>query len=229
MTIGHLIILCGPSGSGKTTIQNILAERNKDLFRSISATSRAPRPGEVDGKDYHFISKDEFLDGINQWRLVYEPSPRFTFIEYTTYGGHFYGTPAEPLQDAISKGKTAIAVFDLRGAAHYQQKHVNATSIFIEPPDVDTLQARLEKRGSTNEETVRRLETALTEIKMGREELDYVVKNTNLEDSITQVHEIMIKATARWQNRHLLTDEQKALVEKELDLPITMREDLDKC
>lgn len=222
-TPGQLIILCGPSGSGKTSIQNLLVERNPTFFRSISATTRPPREGEVDGVDYYFITKEEFEDGMRAWRSIDEPQPKYALLEHTTYGGHYYGTPGSPIHDALILGKTIIVVLDIPGALAYKEHSLSTTTIFIEPPNVEEIKNRLAARSSNGEEDQSRLEKVAQELEDGHQ-LDYVVRNTNLDTAVAETEMIVAAARARWHNRFLLSDEQRAHLNGELDFPITIKD-----
>ncbi len=222
-TPGHLIILCGPSGSGKTSIQNTLVEQNPEFFRSISATTRPPRKGEVDGVDYYFITTEEFEDGMRSWRPIEEPLPKYGLLEHTTYDGHYYGTPGSPIHEALIQGKTIIAVFDIPGALAHKGHSLNTTTVFIEPPDIEEVKNRLVARSPNDEEARSRLEKAVKEIEEGHQ-LDYVVKNNNLPAAVVETEAIIRNVVARWRNRFLLSDEQQAELVGELDFPVSINQ-----
>nr|BCW99973.1 MAG: guanylate kinase [Bacteroidota bacterium] len=154
---GRLIILTAPSGAGKSTIARALRERFPELVFSVSATTRPPRPGEQNGRDYVFLSEEEFRRWIEEGKL----------IEYEeVYPGRFYGTPREPLERALQAGQTVLLDVDVQGARHLKSLYGDrALAIFIAPPDLQELARRLRARGTETEESLRtRLERARMEM-----------------------------------------------------------------
>lgn len=167
------IIISAPSGAGKTTLVRLLLQRRGDLEFSISACTRAKREGEIDGKDYYFLSFIEF-----QRRVKDEQ-----FIEWEeVYEGMFYGTLYSELERVWSNNKAVIFDIDVQGAIHLKKKlGEKALSIFIAPPNIEILEARLIGRGTETEETLqRRLAKSLYEMQF-QHEMDAVVVNDNLE------------------------------------------------
>lgn len=177
---GKIIILSAPSGCGKSTIINALLGAGEiDMQFSVSATNRRPRPGEVNGVSYHFLSTLEFRERINEG----------AFIEYEqVYPGRFYGTLKSEIERICHEGHNALLDIDVKGALHVKELYGSkAISIFIEPPSVDVLRKRLERRGTETEEQINdRLSKANEEIEIGRKS-DCVVINDNLETAITEV------------------------------------------
>jgi len=177
---GLLVIVSGPSGSGKTTITRRVVE-DLSLVLSISATTRKPRPGETDGRDYYFLSKDEFRRRIAAGE----------FLEYARVHGRFYGTPKRPVEEALSRGKTCVLEIDVQGARQVIEEHPEALTIFVVPPDADALRARLLTR-STDElpEIEKRLEVARKEMSE-KQWFTFTVLNDDLEEAVRNVKEII--------------------------------------
>jgi len=152
---GKLVVISAPSGTGKGTVIGKLIEMNPDFINSVSATTRQPRPGEVDGESYHFINHDKF----------YEMIENDEFLEHAQYVGEYYGTPVKPITEAIDSGKTIILDIDVQGAKQIMKKMPEAITIFIMAPDMDELENRLRGRATDSEEKLKaRLERARQEI-----------------------------------------------------------------
>jgi guanylate kinase len=167
-------IISAPSGSGKSTLVNELLKKVGDLEFSISYTTRAPRGSEINGRQYFFISRDEFEEMIRE----------DAFLEHAEVFGNYYGTARRFLDDAARTGRDLLLDIDVQGAAQIQKKLPDATSIFILPPDRKTLEERLRKRSEDREEVIqRRLDTAAREIE-NYERYSYILVNDQLEDSI---------------------------------------------
>lgn len=179
---GRLIIISGPSGSGKSTICRRLLE--DDRFKwSISATTRKPRPGEVDGREYHFLTRQEFEEGIR----------RGDFIEYAEVSGNLYGTPKEKLLQELDKGNVLIAEVDVQGGMNLMRAFPQAISIFVEPPGLDTsiLEERLRKRGKDDEKTIKeRLALAPQEMEV-RSRYKFQVTNDSVERAVAEIRNII--------------------------------------
>ena len=173
MNKGTLFIVSGPSGCGKGTI---LAEVLKDerFYYSISATTRAPRPGEINGVNYHFLNKSEFEKLISNDGV----------LEYASYCDNYYGTPRKPVEDMLNEGKHVILEIEVQGALEVMKKCPDAVSIFILPPSLKELRRRLNKRGTETEEVVeKRLAQAVKEIKQA-DKYSYIMVNGALEDAV---------------------------------------------
>lgn len=171
------IILSAPSGAGKTTIAKRLLEVRKDVGYSVSATTRKPRPGEVDGTAYHFLRTDEFDGAVKNGE----------FAEYAQVHGNMYGTLRREVKAVIATGRHVVMDIDVQGAAQFAASFPEAVRIFILPPSGETLVARLKGRGTENGETIaRRLRDAIGEIGV-LDEFEYVVINDDLDRAVAQV------------------------------------------
>lgn len=187
---GLCFVLSSPSGAGKTTISRKMMENDSDITMSISYTTREPRPGEVDGKDYFFINKETFRNMVNNDE----------FIEHAEVFGYFYGTPRSFVEDQLSNGVDVLFDIDWQGTQQLSGKMTtDLVSVFILPPSMDELEARLKSRAQDSEEVVRkRMKKASREISHW-DEYDYVVINSELETAITDVKRIL---TAERMKRH---------------------------
>lgn len=178
---GLLIILSGPSGSGKDSVlKEILTER-KNIVLSVSCTTRTPRIGEIDGKDYYFVDKEEFLSSAKQGKM----------LEYACYCDNYYGTPAEKVEQQLQLGNSVILEIEVQGARDVMKKCPEAVSIFLLPPSLGELKNRLHGRGSDSCEIIeKRLIEAKNEIKLSCK-YDYVVVNENLKKCAQDIIKII--------------------------------------
>lgn len=175
------IILSSPSGAGKTTIAKALLETRPDVGYSISCTTRAPRPGEVEGKDYYFLSRTEFVRRIEEG----------AFAESAEVHGNLYGTLKAEIQRVLGAGRHVMMDIDIQGAAHLRRAFPSVVTIFILPPSGEVMLDRLRKRKTESKDAiVRRLESALQELQ-AVEEYEYVVVNDVLEASVRRVSAII--------------------------------------
>jgi guanylate kinase len=181
---GRVVVLSGPSGSGKTTIVNRLVKESPvRLVKAISATTRPPRPKEVDGVDYHFMSRDEF-----QQRLENEE-----FIEHAEVfsSGYFYGTLRSELQRAWKSGGWAFLEIDVQGAMNVMQQYPDAVTIFLRTPSSEEFERRLRARGTETEEVIqKRIATAAEELK-NVDKYRHVVVNDRLEQAIQDICDLL--------------------------------------
>lgn len=181
MNKGLLVVISAPSGGGKGTILKELFARDDNLRLSVSATTRAPRPGEEDGKHYYFISKEEFEKLIAENEL----------LEYAKYVKNYYGTPKAPVERWREKGNDVILEIEVKGGAQIKKLVPDCVSIFIMPPSMRILEKRLRDRGTEDNETVlQRLDTARGEIPCA-DGYDYIVYNDALEDAVNDVQAII--------------------------------------
>ncbi|MBQ9757906.1 MAG: guanylate kinase [Clostridia bacterium] len=178
---GTLYILSGPSGVGKGTICKQLVKKRDDLSVSVSATTRAPRQEDTDGVTYFFKTKDEFEKMIKDDK----------FLEWAVYNGNYYGTPVDAVNKKLDMGEDVILEIEVQGALKVMEKRPDAVSIFIAPPDEETLFVRLKNRGSETEEQIKnRLNAAKDELsKKGK--YDFVVINDDLSVAVCEIENIM--------------------------------------
>jgi len=191
---GILLVISSPSGAGKTTLARRLAERH-DVHFSVSYTTRAPRPGEVDGKDYHFVSNDEFMRMANAQE----------FAEWAVVHGNRYGTAIATVNRAIEKGTDCLFDIDYQGGRQIRQKWPNDSVLcFILPPSIAELEHRLRQRATDSEETIAlRLAVAHKEL-FHYADYDYLVVNDRLEQAYDELRSIYIAARcARFRNEPL--------------------------
>ncbi|HSM83805.1 MAG TPA: guanylate kinase [Nodosilinea sp.] len=181
--LGRLIVFTGPSGVGKGTLLRALRHRYPTLKVSISATTRAPRPGEVDGQDYFFVSRDAFEAMIAQGEL----------LEWAEFAGNLYGTPKTPVMDDIEAGRWVILEIELEGARQVRETFPNALQLFVLPPSLEELESRIRLRGKDAEEAIeRRLQRALVEIDAAAE-FDEQIVNDDLEVALGQLETAIFK------------------------------------
>lgn len=181
------IVLAGPSGSGKTTIGRKLVERRPDVRFSVSATTRGSRPGEVDGEDYHFLSRERF-------RQLRESDG---FLECAEVHGEWYGTPRSNLEEARGADEKLLLDIDVQGARSVRRRVAETVAVFLVPPTGDEILRRLRGRGTEDEGRLRRrLRTAATELG-AMEEFDYVVVNDRLREAVRRVEAIMDAESSR--------------------------------
>ena len=187
MKKGLLIVYSGPSGVGKSTIlHEVLKDESLNLEFSVSMTTRLPREGEVDGKDYFFVSKETFKKAIEDDK----------FLEHARYVENYYGTPRDYVEQERNKGKNVILEIDVQGGLQVIEKCSDCISIFIMPPSIDELRSRLSGRGTEKEEVInKRVDEAQREIKQGSV-YKYHVVNNDIETSIKEVSDILKKEMA---------------------------------
>ena len=183
MSQGKLFVISGASGVGKSTVLGrVMAQRN-DLRFSVSATTRAPRPGEVDGQSYYFVSKEKFLDMIRE----------DAFVEYDAHMDNYYGTPKAQLEDKLQYGSVILDI-EPNGAFAVRKQRPDAVLIFIAPPSFEQLQARLQGRGDTSPEQMKlRLERAAWEMEQAKL-YDYCVINDQVEACADRILQIIAQA-----------------------------------
>lgn len=178
---GLLVVVSGPSGSGKGTILNLLMKQNDKVRSSISATTRKPREGEVDGVNYFFKSIDEFQEMIKNQEL----------IEWVEYCNNYYGTPRTYIENAKNQGLDVILEIEVEGAVNIKNKYPDCVLVFILPPSFDELKERIESRGTENYKVIeQRLERAKKEIEYINY-YDYVIINDVLQDAVDNLNSIL--------------------------------------
>jgi len=178
---GRLIVVSGPSGAGKSTLIRAALDAVPDLAYSVSATTRDARPGEVDGRDYVFLTREEFERWIEEDR----------FLEWAQYSGNLYGTPEQKVEEFLGEGRSVILEIELQGARQVRTKRPDAAMVFVRAPSLDETRRRLSGRATETEEAMKtRLATAVEEV-AARDEFDYEVVNGDRERARREMIEIM--------------------------------------
>ena len=181
MKKGKTFIISGPSGVGKSTVLSALLERRPNVYFSVSATTRDPRPGELDGIHYHFMDVDSF----RKWIAMDQ------FLEYAEYVGNFYGTPKRFVDEAMEQGKDVILDIEVQGAIQVTSKRPDTVRIFIAPPSWAELERRLKERGTDSKDKIqKRLLRAKVEFQTAHT-YDYFVINDTVENAVKELDAIM--------------------------------------
>ena len=183
MSKGKLIVISAPSGCGKSTVVHALMDARPNLKFSISATTRAPRIGEVDGKDYFFVSREKFMEMV----------AADEFLEHAIYVDNCYGTPRKALDEMLEKGMDVILDIDVQGAFQIREKRPDALMVFLMPPSFEDLEKRLIMRGKDSMEVIQnRLITAREECKVA-DKFDYIIINDDLDRAVSEFSTIIDK------------------------------------
>ena len=183
MTKGKLFVISGASGVGKSTVLAKVMQTRKDLTFSVSATTRAPRPGEIDGVSYYFVSKEKFMDMI----------VNDAFLEYDDHMDNYYGTPKAQLEEKLSRGHVLLDI-EPNGAFNVKHARPDAELIFIAPPSLEELEKRLRSRGDTSEEQItKRLSRSAWEMEQGKK-YDHYVVNDQVEACAEKILNIIANA-----------------------------------
>ena len=199
---GILLVISGFAGTGKGTLVHELLEKYDNYALSVSATTRAPRPGEIDGVHYFFKTKEEFEEMIHENRL----------IEYASYVENYYGTPKEYVRQQLENGKDVILEIEIQGALKIKEQFPDTLLLFMVPPSASVLEERLRGRGTETDEVVRkRLHRAVEESEF-IEQYDYLIVNDDLETCVKETHEII-------QSQHHRVDQRREFID-------TLKEDL---
>ncbi len=177
VAMATLVVLSGPSGVGKSTVVHAVRELVPEIWISVSATTRAPRPGEIDGIHYNFVSEDTFAHLVTTGGL----------LEWAEFAGHFYGTPREPVLAKLAEGTPVLLEIELQGARQIRASMPEAVLVFLTPPTWADLVERLEGRGTENPEVVeRRLARAEVELAAARE-FDVTIVNSSVQEAADQL------------------------------------------
>ena len=201
---GTLVVVSGFAGTGKGTVMKELLGRYDSYALSISATTRNPRPGEVDGREYFFKTKEEFEQMIE----------RDEFVELACYVGNYYGTPKKYVQEQLTAGKDVILEIEIQGALNIKSQFPDALLLFIAPPSADVLKERLVGRGTETEEVIeQRLARAVEESK-GIENYDYLVVNDDLDECVENVHQMIQSAGWKMSRREADVEELRRQISK---------------
>lgn len=209
---GLLIVLSGPSGSGKNTVCDMAKEVMPNIWESVSMTSRKPRKGEVDGKDYYFVSEEEFEKNIEEGKM----------LEHAKFAGNYYGTPRESVQKQLDAGRDVLLVIEIQGALQIKEKIPQALFVFLLPPSMKELKRRLRMRKTeTEEKLMERFETAYKEINE-LSKYNYVIVNDKADEAARKLEAIINAEKCRVdriEEVFLDTDEERLheeLVDKDL-------------
>ncbi len=178
---GILIVVSGFSGAGKGTLMKQLVHTYDNYALSVSMTTRSPRPGEEEGKEYFFVSKEAFEEKIDQEGL----------IEYASYCDNYYGTPRDYVEKQLEKGKDVILEIEIQGALKVKKKFPTALLMFVMPPGAAELKKRLEGRGTESLEVIRKRLRRATEEAEGIEQYDFIVINDKLEECVEEMHSLI--------------------------------------
>ncbi|WP_315077172.1 guanylate kinase [uncultured Clostridium sp.] len=204
---GLLIVISGPSGAGKGTICKELLEKNDNLLLSVSATTRSPRNGEVDGVNYHFLSKDDFITRIE----------KNDFLEHAEVYGNYYGTPKSNVDKMLDSGRDVILEIDIQGALKVKENTEEGVFIFILPPSMEELKQRIIKRGSeTPESLMKRFKSAYKEINFVSK-YNYAVVNDEVNVAVEKLEAIILAEKCRVDRlKHSILDSKEDLIHEQL-------------
>jgi guanylate kinase len=184
---GNLFIISAPSGAGKTSLVHALLGINTHIDLSVSYTTRDPLPGEQDGRDYHFVSRETFL----------EMAKRGEFMESAEVYGNLYGTSQTWISREITRGRDILLEIDWQGAAQVRKLFPDSISIFVLPPSIATLEQRLKGRGKDNDAVISKRMAAVREDVAHVAEFDYVIINDNLDDALRELDAVVVSARLR--------------------------------
>ena len=194
---GALIVFSGPSGSGKGTVLGEYFKSHPEAACSVSATTRKPRPGEIDGTSYHFVSRERFEEMIREGEV----------LEYTQYNGNYYGSPAGPIRKELEAGRDVVLEIEVDGAMQVRERFPEALLIFVLPPSFGELERRLTGRGTeTPEEIAGRLAAARRELRQAHR-YDYLLINDQVEEAAARLGEIIRAAKCTPARNELLLQE----------------------
>ena len=212
MQQGVLIVVSGFSGAGKGTLmKNLMAKHGDDYALSISATSRNPRPGEMDGREYFFVSRDRFEEMIQNQELV----------EYAEYVGNYYGTPKAYVMEQLAQGKNVILEIEIQGAHKIKQQFPDAVLMFVSAPDATELKDRLIGRGTETEEIIAKRLSRACEESQGVETYDYLIVNDDLDESTERIHTIIKNV-----HNNLVSQNSLYAISENMDFVNKMRDEL---
>lgn len=196
MSRGVLVVVSGFSGAGKGTVMKRLLEKYDNYALSISVTTRKPRPGEADGREYFFRTKEEFEKFIEEDAL----------IEYAQYVDNYYGTPRFYVEEQLAAGKDVILEIEIQGAMKVKEKNPEAVLVFVTPPTVEELKRRLTERGTETPEVIAERLARASEEAEEMHHYDYLLLNDVLEDCVDELHQIIQSEHARsWRNKEFIS------------------------
>ncbi|OCB00960.1 guanylate kinase [Clostridium beijerinckii] len=204
---GLLIVISGPSGAGKGTICKRFMEKNKDVMLSVSATTRSPRAGEVEGINYFFMSKDQFVEKIAS----------NDFLEYAEVYDNYYGTPKSNVEEMLQSGKDVILEIDIQGALKVKENTREGVFVFILPPSMEELKQRIINRGSeTNESLMKRFKSAYKEINF-ISKYNYAVVNDKVEIAVEKLEAIISAEKCRVDRiKDSILDSKEGIIHEQL-------------
>lgn len=194
---GVLFVISGPSGTGKDSILRELKNIRDDFCVSVSCTTRNPRAGEVDGEDYFFVSKSEFMDKVKSGEM----------LEWANFCDNYYGTPKDKVEEILSTGMNVILEIEVQGAKQVIENTVNAVSIFVLPPSIEVLKQRLLKRASDSHEIIgKRVQEAEREISLAYE-YKYIVVNDDLKKCAEDISKVIdVENMKTMQNKNIIKE-----------------------
>ncbi|AQM60508.1 MULTISPECIES: guanylate kinase [Clostridium] len=208
MKRGVLLVVSGPSGAGKGTICKALLEKHKEIYLSVSATTRAPRKGEVDGVNYYFTTKEEFVKRVEEG----------DFLEHAEVYGNYYGTPKSSVEKMLEQGKDVILEIDIQGALKVKENCEEGIFIFILPPSMEELKQRIIKRGSeTPESLMTRFKSAYKEINY-ISKYNYAVVNDEVDLAVKKLEAIITAEKCRVDRmkHHNILDSKEGFIHEQL-------------
>ena len=189
--IGNLFIVAAPSGAGKTTLVSLLLENDPQIRVSISHTTRAPRPGEENGREYHFIDVPAFLEKVQHGE----------FLEWAEVHGNYYGTSKKWIESEMSSGRDVLLEIDWQGAQQVRKSFPKAIGIFVLPPSMDVLKTRLSGRGTVSAEVIARRIAAAHDEMRHVDEFDYVIINDDLQQASGDLQSIVTASRLHYANQ----------------------------
>ena len=184
---GSMLMVVAPSGAGKSSLVNALLQKDPDIGLSVSYTTRAPRPGEVNGREYNFLSEQEFL----------KRKDAGDFLEWANVHGNYYGTSKSWIESQMKNGKDVILEIDWQGARQVQQLIPQAIWIFILPPSIQTLEDRLRKRAQDDEATIQKRVAAAKDELAHVAEANYLIVNDNFEQALSDLNQVVLASRLR--------------------------------
>ncbi|WP_024614596.1 guanylate kinase [Clostridium sp. Ade.TY] len=204
---GVLLVISGPSGAGKGTICKALLEKNKEIYLSVSATTREPRKGEVEGVNYFFLKKEDFLQKVEEG----------DFLEHAEVYGNYYGTPRSSVKKMIDQGRDVILEIDIQGALKVKENCEEGIFIFILPPSMEELKQRIIKRGSeTPESLMRRFKSAYKEINY-ISKYNYAVVNDEVDTAVSKIEAIIAAEKCRVDRmKNKILDSKEGIIHEQL-------------
>lgn len=188
---GHLYIVAAPSGAGKTTLVRLLLENDPEICLSVSTTTRLPRPGEQDGREYHFVDVPVFLDRIGNG----------DFLEWAEVHGNYYGTSKSWIAEQMTAGRDVLLEIDWQGAQQVRKVFPAAIGVFILPPSLEALHERLSGRGTDSSETIARRIAAARDEMRHVDEFDYVIINDDLQQALANLRSVISASRLQYESQ----------------------------